>query len=466
MSRSLLVASLPGEFRAAIVEGARLVEFRLVRTVGASHVGEIYLGRVVRLLPALRAALVEIGLERPAFLSADDCLPRRDLAGLHEGAAIPVQVTRDQRADKAARVAMRIRLAGRLMAWTPGRPGVAAPDRRAAKRIGLVSSWLNPGESVRLLPEASSAADDALAADLAELRARWAALEARSLAAEPPHCLEAVPPLAGLLAELADPALDAVIVDDAAVHAEIRGWLARERAALVALLAHHRGPLPLFEAHGIAEAVAGLFDFHVPLAGGGALTIEPLATATFIDVDSGALAEEPRTGEEALLSADLAAAAEIAHQIRLRSLGGAIIVDFIALRRTDARARLVAALQRSLEAEAGDSQVIGWTRLGHMEVIRPRRRVPLHDLVFERAGRGGLVKTPLTVALEALAAASRQAAAAPARLLALRLHPSAASVLEGEAALARKALEGRLGQALAIVAEPGFPRETFDIGPI
>jgi ribonuclease G len=262
---------------------------------------------------------------------------------------------------------------------------------------------------------------------------------------------------------MTDESIDEILVDDPRVLAEARAWLARERPALVERLTLHRAPPDLVEAAGIAEAVAGLLELRVGLRGGGAVTIEPTAAATLIDVDSGSLEGEGRTGEDALLTVNLEAASTIARQIRLRGLAGALVVDFIALRRRENRERLLEAFRGTLAAEVPEAQVLGWTRLGHVELTRPRRAAPLHEIVFERTDAGGYTRTALTIGLAALAAVERRVAAAPGRTAELRLHPEVAAILTGEATPAREALETRLGRPVVVVAEPSRARDSFDI---
>src|SRR5579864_5378240 len=346
MSRRLLISAAPGEWRTALVENGTLVDFRLVRLVGGSRIGEIHLGRLVRRLPALRAALVEIGLERPAYLSLDDAASKRGGALVHEGAAILVQVKRDARADKAVGVTMRLCLNGRFLDWTPARPGarvemVALPER--ARVAAMLDRMLKAGEGALAHPHAAVADAAALEADVTALRTRWTKVETERRRATPPCRLYAINPIADLLGDFLDESVDAIIVDDAVAFASLRGALSRDWPAFLDRLARHRGTEPLFEAEGIADAVAMLMRPRVALAGGGALLIVPTPAGVLIDVDSGSLAEEQRVGEEALLAVDLAAAAVIARQIRLRGLAGAIVVDFIALSRKTDRERLLEA---------------------------------------------------------------------------------------------------------------------------
>ena len=464
--RRLLIAATPGELQGAVAEAETLVDFRLVRTVGRSTVGDLFLGRIVRLQPALRAALVEIGQERPAYLSADDATSRQGLAGLTEGAAVVVQVKRDARADKAAAVTLRPRLRGRLLDWTPARPGVATEEVSAKSRNAVaacVAGLLRSGEGVCLHANGAAASSDELSAAVEGLRARWSVIEELRAGREPPACLEAMPPLERLLDGMVEESIDEILVDDPRVLAETRAWLVHERPALAERLRLHRGPPGILEAVGMAEAVAGLLELRVGLPGGGTVTIEPTAAATLVDVDSGSLEGEGRTGEDALLAVNLEAASTIARQIRLRGLAGALVVDFIALRRRENRERLLEAFRGALAAEAPEAQVLGWTRLGHVELTRPRRAAPLHEIVFERTDAGGYMRTALSVGLAALAAVERRVAAAPEHAPELRLHPAVAAILAGEAAPARKALETRLGRPVTVAVEPGRARDSFDI---
>jgi len=464
--RRLVIAASPGELRGAVADDRSLVDFRLVRTVGRSVIGDVFLSRVVRLLPALRAALVDIGQDRPAFLSADDAAPRHGLAGLTEGTSVVAQVKRDARADKAAAVTLRPRLQARLLDWTPARPGVVAEEigRELRERVAArVADLLQPGEGVRLLAGAADASPEALAAAVGAMRARWGAIEERRTRAVPPACLEALPSLARTLEALVDDALDEILVDDPMVLAETRAWLSREHPQMPARVSLHRGPGAIFEAAGLAESVADLLELRVGLPGGGRLTIEPTAAATLIDVDSGTLEGERTGGEDSLLAMNLAAAVAVARQMRLRGLAGALVVDFIALRQRAHRERLLDAFRASLEADVPDAQLLGWTRLGHVELTRPRRRAPLHEIMFEGTAHGGYAKTALTVGLEALAAVERRVAAEPARAPELWVHPAVAAILAAEAAPAVQAVEGRIGRKIPVLAEPGRMRDTFDI---
>ena len=470
MSRELLIAASPGELWAADCIDGKLAALRVLRPGRRGRVGELILGRVVALRPELPAVLVDIGLDRPAFLSAEDTVPRGDIARLHEGQAILVQVRKEARADKAPGLSMRVRLRGRLLELMPTRPGITAAkgfDAAARERLsGLLAAVSGPEQGFALRPGAATASPTEIEHEADALRARWRALEDAVRAARAPEVLEdPAASLETLLDEFADTFPDAVVIDDRAVFAEARSWFLSYDPALARRLILHRESSPLFEHYGIAEEIALALAPNVPVMGGGGLTIEHTAAAILIDVDSGGGGRR-REAADAILALNTAAAAEVARQIRLRNLAGPIVIDFIGMRRTGdrdrVRAALAAALAAALIADA-DIELLGWTRLGHFELTRRRLHASPVELLFERAPGAGLVKRPVTVALEALWTLARAAAASPARAPALHVHPEVAAALDGEAGPARHQLEERLGRAVAVIADPTRPRASFDI---
>ena len=230
------------------------------------------------------------------------------------------------------------------------------------------------------------------------------------------------------LAELfTDFPADEIVVDDSAALAEIK-HLFKGPVRL------HTDATPLFEAEGVA--IDDVLAPRVTLPKDGAIIIETTRAATMIDVDGG------RSGA---VAANLAAAREIGRQIRLRDLAGPIVIDFIGMKERGQRARVEAALKACL---AEGPQYLGWTRLGHYELVLTRRRASLTERLFEHGA-----KTPLTVALEALRLIQRESRAAPGKRFGLKVHPDVAACFDRAAASAKAELEARLGYAIRVVAE-------------
>jgi ribonuclease G len=211
----------------------------------------------------------------------------------------------------------------------------------------------------------------------------------------------------------------------------------------------------LFDEYGIATAVEAALVPRVPLPKGGSIIIETVAAATVIDVDSGGASP---------LAVNLAAAREIARQIVLRDLAGAMVIDFIGMKRQEDKARVRAAFTEAMRADA-DAQLLGWTRLGHFEMTRRRRRASLAELLYESVPGAERAKRPLTIALEALRALWREARAVPGKRLGLRVHPEIAACLDGAARGAVRELEMALGAPIVVVAE-SRPRDSFALAPV
>ena len=352
MARELLISAGPGEWRAALLEEGVPVELYVERGE-RSEAGSIHLGRVARLLPALGAALVDIGGDRPAFLPHSEVLPRGKR--LHEGERAVVQIRREAQAGKAARVTMAATLRGRLVELIVGRPGLKGGEALSPDERNQLLSWLktlthpspsgagsplsrNPAEGaerseadegtagLRLLEAAPS---DAIADQAAALARRWHDILDRASRLDPPARLDPVASFAATLAGTLPGVPDEILVDDPAAIAELR---AAFPDSAVAHLTEIEWPIDLDAV--FDEGLCGT----LALPGGGSVHFAATRAGTLIDVDTGT----PETGspERTGLKANLAAAATIARQIRLRNLGGGIVVDFVGLDSRSAREKL------------------------------------------------------------------------------------------------------------------------------
>jgi ribonuclease G len=412
LARRLLISAGPGEWRAVLLEEGVPVELYVERG-DRSEAGSIYLGRVVRLLPALGAALVDTGGERPAFLPHREVMPRGKQ--LHEGERVIVQIRREAQGGKAARVTMK-RLPGLVLpGWSRG--------------------------------EAENAAEIEVSA--------WHDLLDRASRLDPPARLDPADSPAAALARSMPRAPDEIVVDDPAAIPELR---AAFPDSAVAHLPETEWPIDLDAV--FDEALAAT----LALSGGGSVHFEATRAGMLIDVDTGT----PETGspERIGLMANLAAAAAIARHIRLRNLGGGIVVDFVGLDSRPAREKLRAAFAEALASDPVAPQLLGWTRLGHFELVRPRRSRRLAEALLEPRPGGALVKTAVAVAHEALRALRRAASAQPGRRWRVTVAPEVAAALAGAVADAVQQAEQRFARSIAIEADPGYDRERFQISAL
>ncbi len=383
LNTALFVSAGPGEWRAAWAEDGEPAELYVERG-DTKPPGSRHLGRVVRVVRALDAALVDIGDARPGFLPLRD-VPEGVTAA--EGARLVVEVRREAWQDKAPRLTAKV------------------PATDVAN--------LDP--PVLLFPTAGLAAALALRIPAAPLR---------------------------------------IATDDTAILAELRGAFPQIE------IAHHGASSWPFELDAVFETA---LSPSLTLDSDGTVHIEETRTATLIDVDTGTPAGG--SSARAVRAANLAAARLIARQLRLRNIGGAVVIDFVGLGRNAGRRGQQDAVRQALETALADDpakpQLLGWTRLGHLELMRPRRGRSLGDALLTPASRA---KQPVALAHEALRRLQREARANPAANWRLSLSAEVAAALRGPAAAALKALETRLGRS--IILETVAALDGFDIRPL
>jgi Ribonuclease G/E len=379
-----LISALPGEIRAAWLDGERLVDLVVQRETGAPAPGDLYLGRIAHLDKTLDAAFVDLGLARPGLLPQGEAPGRK----LVEGEALALRVTRAATGDKGVRLSARL-----------ANPPADLQDRIRGKKP----------------PALLARGDDFIARALAK-----------------------------------SSALDDIVIDDPAIFGKIKRLALALGQTEVTL---DLDPLPLFERAGVEAEIEALLGPWVELPSGGFLLVEPVTSLTAIDVNSGghkARGGYQRTAQEV----NLEAAEGIPRQLRLRALGGLIVVDFLPLSDPGARRKVIERLRAGLARDSEPCQVSAMSHSGLVEVTRRRSRPALHEVLTAPCGLGGSgrVKTPATVAYEALRAARREAASRPGARVAVRGSPPLIAALEENPALAT--LEDRLGRALELEVDP------------
>jgi ribonuclease G len=471
----LLIAAGPGEWRAVLLEDGVPVEL-FVERGNRSEAGSIHLGRVRRLVPALGAILVDIGGDRPAFLPESEVLPRG--RRLDEGERVVVQIRREAQGGKAARLTTGVVLRGKRVELRFGRPSILGGETLSpAERARLLAAVAGfdraphpgppPASEEREGPEKREgegpsglrllgpAPVETLIAQATDLKRRWRDISDRAARHSPPSRLD--PPLsfAAALAGALTTTPGRILVDDPAIAPELR-------AVFPDTVMQHKpeAEWPVDLDAVFDRALAGT----VALAGGGSVHIEATHAAVLIDVDSGS----PETGspEHTGLAVNLAAVDAIAQQIRLRNLGGGIVIDFVGFDDRRLRERVHDALSEALAPDPAFPQILGWTRLGHLELVRPRRGRPLAEALLEAHPGGPLVKTAVTVAFEALRALRGEARTQPGRRWRLTVNPEVAAALAGGAMAALRSLEERFGREITIQADPSLDRGRFQIAAV
>ena len=450
MSAEILINVGVGEIRIAHLCHGRLEELSFERTIGGpedarrchSHIGDVILGRVQRVLPGMQAAFVDIGMERAGFLGLREAkiLARDGGDGIsdcvREGDGLLVQVIKDPIGDKGARLAAGITLPGRLLVMTPGQDGVAVSRRieDEAQRTALIALGerllageaqnLPPGAGIIFRTSAQGASLEELALDARMLAESWRCITDRSKSARAPATLyRDLGPIERAMRDVVRGDVARVLIDDAGAVEAARAYCrkvmpgAEDRIEL----ASRR----LFDEYGLEEEIARLSQPRVALPCGGWITIETTEALTAVDVNSGSFIQSGGL-EETSLAVNLEAAAEIGRQIRLRGIGGLIVVDFIHLGDGENAARVIETLKQSLSFDRAPLQISPMTEFGIVAITRKRLREPLArrtSIACGACGGTGRAPAPDCVALEILRRVEREAAANPGAELVVTAAP-------------------------------------------
>jgi ribonuclease G len=417
-SETLFIHHSPHETRVALQQGADVVELQVERTAGRGLSGNIYRGRVARVIPSMDAAFVDIGLERAALLHAADVwqpnLPEgaqpsiTDL--LRPGQQVMVQVVREPAAKKGPRVTMQVSLPGRNVVLLTRDPqfGVSKMIVDAAERERLLTAVQRvapPGCGAIVRTVGEGATDVELADDMRLLAAQWADVQARFEASSGPSFIfDDLDLVLRALRDLVGPQTDTVWLDDAGEEMRVSRYIQRFHPDARPQVRLHAGPTPLFQAHGLDKAARQAVEPRVRLRSGGELVIQRTEAMTVIDVNSGRQVGA-ETLAESVLALNLEAAHAVALQLRLRNIGGLVIIDFVDMARADDRRALEQAFAVSLARDRARIRLGKLSEFGTIQLTRKRVRESIYERTTESCAtcRGrGFVRAASDLAIETL----------------------------------------------------------------
>ncbi|RED87727.1 Rne/Rng family ribonuclease [Cohnella phaseoli] len=375
--------------QSALMEDGVLTEFAVERTEGASLIGNLYKGRVVNVLPGMQAAFVDIGLTKNAFLYVDDVLhPHLDKQPkekppigelLKPGDELLVQVMKEPLGGKGARVTTHYSIPGRWLVYMPDADyiGVSKKIEQEPERSrlrSLAETIREQAEGVILRTNAAGESREALEEDLNGLRRVWRSIAERSGHAKAPFELHRDTGLVGrMVRDVISPDTEQLIVDDEARAEEAKSYLRQTAPALEGRVQLYREAKPLFERFGIKEQLDKAFQSRIWLPSGGYLVWEQTEALTVIDVNTGKYTGSVDL-EETVFQTNGEAADEVARLLRLRDVGGIIIIDFIDMEIEEHRHQVAQRLETRIKRDRTKCQVVGWTRLGLMELTRKKAR--------------------------------------------------------------------------------------------
>ena len=480
MSIEILVNVAPRETRAAILESGVVQELHIERASRRGLVSNLYKGRVSRVLPGMQAAFVEIGLERTAFLHAADIAqsastdtlvnsapaslpPVEDIRRLvNSGDDILVQVIKDPIGTKGARLTTFVALPSRYLVYMPRGEGVGVsariedePERVRLKTLLTELAAADPagagGYIVRTA--AQGAAPESLREDMTYLAKLWEHVRTRVAEVTAGSVVhEDLPLTLRVLRDELARGVQRVLVDSPREYERMREFAAAFMPQGAPGIELYAGPRPIFDLNGIEEEIAKALDRKVPLKSGGHLVIDQTEAMTTIDVNTGAYVGH-RNLEETIFRTNLEAAVSIARQLRLRNLGGIIIIDFIDMRDEPHRRAVLSALERALSGDRAQTHIVSLSPLGLVEMTRKRTRESLEHLLCEPCpsceGRG-FVRTPETVCNEIFREIVRQSRQFASRELLILAHQDVVDRLLDEESATLGELEAQVGRPIRL----------------
>lgn len=498
--QDILINWAPQETRVAVVENGAVQELHLERTLERGLVGNIYLGRVARVLPGMQSAFIDIGLERAAFLHVADLHVEGAQANhgartLHEagpnavpieklvfeGQTLTVQVIKDPIGTKGARLSSQISIAGRLLVFLPHDDHIGISQKIGSHELreqlrtrmtALSASAENgaaPGKKQGgfiLRTNAEDATDAELAEDIRYLRKTWSAIRERGFTSPPASLLhQDLSLVERVLRDLANENTHSIRIDSRQQYDVLHAFGSAFTPSSVGRLDHYKGERPIFDLYSIDEEIAKALARRVDLKSGGYLIIDQTEALTTIDVNTGGYVGA-RNFDDTIFKTNLEATQAIARQLRLRNLGGIIIIDFIDMTREDHRTAVLSELRKQLARDRTRVTVSGFTQLGLVEMTRKRTRESLAHMLCEpcpTCGGKGQVKTPRSVCYDILREILREARQFNPKEFRIVAAPAVVEMLLDEESPHLAGLSDFIGKPISLQAEATGSPEQYDI---
>ena len=488
MTEDILINVTPQETRVAVMAQGVAQEIHIERSASRGLVGNIYLGRVARVLPGMQSAFIAIGLERAAFLHVADIWEVRHAQHngnsgaaaqkpiehiLHEGQSLLVQVVKDPIGTKGARLSTQVSIAGRMLVYLPQDTHIGISQRieNETERENLRSMLMQAipeGETggfiIRTMAEAASEPD--LRNDVDYLRKLWQTIQAQSRTVQAPACLYQDLPLARrALRDLVTEETGSIRIDSRENFSSITEFARDYTPNVISRVMHYTGERPLFDLFGVEDEIEKALARRVDLKSGGYLILDQTEAMTTVDVNTGGFVGG-RNFDDTIFKTNLEAAQAIARQLRLRNLGGIIIVDFIDMDSAEHKTAVLSEFNKALSRDRTKIGVSDFTGLGLVEVTRKRTRESLAHVLCEPcptcAGRGEL-KTARTICYEILREITREARQFNAREFRILAAQAVIDMFLEEESQSLAMLSDFIAKPVSLAVETAYSQQQYDI---
>ncbi len=481
MNDEILINVTPQETRVAVMQQGIVQQLHIERGSHLGIVGNVYVGRVRRVLPGMQSAFIDIGLERSAFLHVADIWENRNHSEvakpiekmLHEGQSLLVQVIKDSIGSKGARLSTQISIAGRLLVFLPQESHIGVSQRieNEAERE-LLRTKLQ-----QLLPESNSggyiirtmaetATDKELLADMEYLNKLWVKLQEQARVSAAPFLLyQELNISLCVLRDFVNESTTRILVDSRETYQRMAAFAQDFISSAMSRLEHYVGERPLFELYGVEDEIERALSRRVNLKSGGYIIIDQTEALTTVDVNTGGFVGV-RNFDDTIFKTNLDAAQVIARQLRLRNLGGIIICDFIDMNNQEHRDAVLEEFKKSLANDHTRITVNGFSALGLVEMTRKRTRESLAHILCESCptcGGRGEVKTAQTICYEIVREITREARQFNAREYRILASQLVIDLFLDEESQSLAQLSDLIGKPVSLQVESLYSQEQYDI---
>ena len=481
MNEEILINVTPQETRVAVMQQGVAQELHVERSGSRGIVGNVYFGEVNRVLPGMQSAFIQIGLDRAAFLHIADIWSQRQNHDEHkpiervlqDGQRLLVQVIKDPIGTKGARLSTQISIAGRFLVYLPQESHIGISQRiedeneRALLREKLqhlIPAEESGGFIVRTMAE--TATEKELGADIEYLRKLWAGIQEKSRAVAAPALLYQDLSLSlRVLRDIVNDESDRILVDSRETFQRMQTFAGEYASSFVDRLHHYAGERPLFDLYAVEEEIERALARRVPLKSGGYVIIDQTEALTTVDVNTGGFVGG-RNFDDTIFKTNLEAAQVIARQLRLRNLGGIIIIDFIDMDNEVHRNAVISEFKKALLPDRTRMTINGFTHLGLVEMTRKRTRESLAHILCEpcpTCQARGEVKTAQTICYEILRDITRESRQFEAREFRILASQKVIDMFLDEEAQSLAMLEEFIAKPISLQVETIYTQEQYDI---
>lgn len=485
MKQEILINVSPSETRVAVVENGVLQEVTIEREAKRGLVGNIYRGKVVRVLPGMQSAFVDIGLDKAAFIHAREIFPLQDgetasASGdvkdlIREGQNIIVQVVKDMIGSKGARLTTHISLPSRYLVYMPENNHIGISQRiddeeERTRLKEIVNQCIEANETIYggfiLRTAADGVTEAEIKKDMEFVTKLWSLVQSRVSSEQGVGVIyESLPLLISTVRDLAEGSVEKVQIDSLESFNKVITFTEQFVPKIKSMIQLYNGERPIFDLYSVEEEIQKALGRKIGLKSGGYLIFDQTEAMTTIDVNTGAYVGH-RNLEETIFKTNLEAAHAIARQVRLRNLGGIIIIDFIDMDDEEHKRQVLRALEKMLDRDHVKHNITGVSELGLVEMTRKRTSESLERILSETCpgcqGRGA-IKTAETICYEIFREIMRAAKAYEAEKIMVIASQSVVDRLLDEESSSVADLEEFLHRIIKFQVESLYSQEQFDV---